>query len=645
MSGELPYGAWPSPITAEALVEQAVRLAYLSYDEKSGRPYWIEGRPSEAGREVLVTASPAGGVPEDVVPAGFSVRTQVHEYGGRCYATHGDLIVFSSWADQRLWTIDGSGPPTALTAEPAQPRSVRYADPVISPDGRWVVCVRETHRSEGPVTNDLVAIALDRPGADPAVVAAGHDFYSAPRLSPDGSRLCWIQWDQPNMPWDSTELYVADFPAITNVVQTAGGPGESVTQPRWSPSGVLHYVSDRTGWWNLYDESGAALCPMEAEFAEPDWVFGNTSYGFGADGALVATWSGDGRGQLGLVHAGRAEPWSLPFTDYSYLAPAGSAVFAIAASPSHPAAVVRLSSDGVEVIKASRQVTLDPAHFSLPEAIEFPTGGGDTAHALFYPPAHPECTGPAGERPPVLVVIHGGPTSATTSALNLAVQYWTSRGIAVVDVDYRGSSGYGRAYRGKLDRAWGIADVEDCAAVIAWLDAQGRVDGQRALIRGGSAGGFTTLAALAFTDRFAAGASHYGVADLELLARDTHKFEARYLDSLVGSWPEEAEEYKRRSPIYHVDRITNPLILFQGLDDKVVPPEQAEIMFGALRDRGVPVAYLPFEGEQHGFRKAETVIEVMLAELEFYGRVLGFTPAGPRPNLPIQNEERLPPRY
>jgi dipeptidyl aminopeptidase/acylaminoacyl peptidase len=359
---------------------------------------------------------------------------------------------------------------------------------------------------------------------------------------------------------------------------------------------------------------------------------------------LVATWSSDGRGQLGVVGEGRAEPWGLPFTDFSYLTPAAGVVFAIAASPSTPAAVVRLSTGGVEVIKASRQVALDPAHLSLPEAIEFPTGGGDTAHALFYPPAHAECTGPSGERPPVLVVIHGGPTSATTSALNLTVQYWTSRGIAVVDVDYRGSSGYGRAYRRKLDRAWGIADVEDCAAVIAWLDSEGRVDGQRALIRGGSAGGFTTLAALAFTDRFAAGASHYGVADLELLARDTHKFEARYLDSLVGRWPEEAEEYHRRSPIYHVDRIANPLILFQGLDDKVVPPEQAELMYRALRDRGVPVAYLPFEGEQHGFRNAETVIEVMLAELEFYGRVLGFTSAGPRPNLPIQNEERLPPR-
>jgi dipeptidyl aminopeptidase/acylaminoacyl peptidase len=625
-------------------VERAVRLAYLEFDESTGRLYWIDGRPSEAGREVLVTTDPAGGEPEDVVPIGFSVRTQVHEYGGRCYATQGQLIVFSNWADQRLWTIDGGSEPTPLTAEPAQPTSVRYADPVISPDGQRVVCVREVHHGEGAVANDLVAVALHRPGEEAVELVGGHDFYSTPRLSPDGTRLCWIQWDQPDMPWDSTELYVADFPAITNVRRVAGGPGESVTQPRWSPSGVLHYVSDRSGWWNLYDEAGAALCPMDAEFAEPDWVFGNASYGFGADGELVATWSSDGRNQLGSVRQGRAEPWSFPFTDYSYLTPGAGALFAIAASPSNPAAVVRLSGDEVKVIKASRRIALDPAYFSHPEAIEFPTGGGDASHALFYPPAHAGCTGPAGERPPVLVIIHGGPTSATTSALNLAVQYWTTRGIAVVDVDYRGSSGYGRAYRRKLDRAWGVADVEDCAAVVTWLDAQGRVDGERALIRGGSAGGFTTLAALAFTERFAAGASHYGVADLELLARDTHKFEARYLDSLVGRWPDEADEYKRRSPLYHVDGITSPLILFQGLDDKVVPPEQAELMYGALRDKGVPVAYLAFEGEQHGFRKAQTVIEVMLGELEFYGRVLGFTPAGPHPKLLIDNEERLPPR-
>jgi dipeptidyl aminopeptidase/acylaminoacyl peptidase len=642
---ELPYGAWPSPITAEALVEQAVRLAHLSLDINAGQLYWIEGRPREGGREVLVTANVAGGNPSDVVPPGFSVRSQVHEYGGRCYATRGDLVVFSNWADQRLWTIVGAAEPTPLTAEPAQPRSVRFADPVITPDGKAVVCVRETHRIDGTVENDLVVLALDHPGAEPALVASGHDFYSAPRLSPDGTRLAWIQWDQPDMPWDSTELCVADFPALTNWQRVAGGPGESVTQPRWSPLGVLHYVSDRSGWWNLYDQSGAALCPMNAEFAGPDWIFGNANYGFDVDGTLIAAWSGDGRAHLGPVRQGQAQAWNFPFTDYSYLAPGGGAVFAVAGSPSQPPAVVRLSDAGVQVIKASREVRLDPVYFSHPEAIEFPTGGADTAHALFYAPAHPEFKGPATERPPVLVIIHGGPTSATTSTLNLAVQYWTSRGVAVVDVNYRGSSGYGRVYRRRLNGAWGIADVEDCAAVVTWLDAQGSVDGSRALIRGSSAGGFTTLAALAFTDRFAAGASHYGVGDLELLARHTHKFEARYLDSLVGRWPEEVDEYERRSPIHHVDRITSPLILFQGLDDKVVPPEQAETMYRALRDGGVPVAYLAFDGEQHGFRQAETVIEVMLAELEFYGRVLGFTPAGPRPNLEIENEERLPPRY
>ncbi len=652
---QAPYGTWPSPVTPALLVTAAVGLSNVTLD--AGRVYWVESRPSEAGRLVLVAAPVDGGSePADVTPAGFSVRTRVHEYGGRCYCVDGATIVFSNWADQRLWVIRDGADPVPLTAAPQEAGAVRFADPVFSPDGRWVVCVRETHEA-GAVVNDLVAVPLETPGAAPVRLAGGHDFFAAPRFSPDGSRLCWVTWELPEMPWESTRLWCAEVGAdlaVGPARHVAGGPGESVTQPRWSPDGVLHYVSDRTGWWNIYADPDRPVCPMAAEFGEPDWAFGNSTYGFAPDGELVAVWGARTGQQLGVVRDGRAEPWPSAFSSYSSVqVAAGPAVYAIAASPAWPPALVRIDlasgavpTETVQTIRRSRDVPIDAAHISRPEAIDFPTGDGQTAHALFYPPAHATVSGPPGERPPVVVIIHGGPTSSASAVLNLSVQYWTNRGFAVADVDYRGSSGYGRSYRQLLAGQWGIADVEDCAAVVRWLDERGLVDGRRAVIRGGSAGGFTTLAALAFTDVFSAGASHYGVADLELLARDTHKFESRYLDGLVGPWPATASEYQRRSPIHHVDQIKSPLILFQGLDDQVVPPAQSELMYRALQEQGVPVAYLSFAGEQHGFRKAETLITVMTAELEFYGRVFGFTPALPadeQVELSIANEAKLTP--
>jgi dipeptidyl aminopeptidase/acylaminoacyl peptidase len=647
-----PYGTWPSPITAASLVEQSVQLSAVTV--RGDRVYWVEGRPAEAGREVLVCQS-GGERTADVVPTEFSVRTQVHEYGGRCYDVHEfpgerDVVVFSNWGDQRLWALDHAGAPRPLTPEPDRPRSERYADPVISPDGGWIICVRESHRAAGGVDNDLVVVDLNlaAPPQQPARLASGHDFYSSPRFSPDGKRLAWLTWDHPDMPWEGSELWVADVKpdrSIGPMTKVAGGRGESITQPRWSPAGVLHYVSDRTGWWNLYDELGTPLCPAAAEFGQPDWVFGNTTYGFFPDGRLVAAWTAEGGSHIGLVEGGRVERAAFPFTAYGSITPVEQGVVAIAASPVDPPAVVRLDlSEGrFETLRASRDVPIDQNALSRPEAVQFPTGEQQSAYALFYPPASADYEGPAGQKPPVIVVIHGGPTSAASAVLNLAIQFWTSRGFAVADVNYRGSSGYGRAYRQLLDGEWGIADVQDCAAVVGWLDRTGQVDGRRALIRGGSAGGFTTLAALAFTDAFAAGASYYGVADLELLARDTHKFESRYLDGLVGPFPEAAEEYRRRSPIHHVDRIKKPLILFQGLEDKVVPPAQAQLMYTALRGSGVPVAYLGFEGEQHGFRKAETIVTVTESELEFYGKVLGFEPdfPGDAPELDIANEGAL----
>jgi dipeptidyl aminopeptidase/acylaminoacyl peptidase len=641
-----PYGSWRSPLSAAALVEQAVRLSQLQV--AGDRVYWNEGRPQEAGRQVIMSLRP-GATPVEEIPAGFSARTQVHEYGGRCYALHDEAVVFSNWADQRLWLRRPGEEPIPITPAPDRPRADRYADPVITPDGRWVICVHEHHADTGRVDNDLVAVPLDPPHPDRPVrqLVTGHDFFASPRLAPGGASLAWISWDLPHMPWDQSDLWVGGWApdgTIDSPCRVAGGAGESITQPRWSPGGVLHYVSDRTGWWNLYDASGRALCPLEAEFGRPDWVFGESTYVFLPDGRLVAAWIVAGADQLGFVTGGRAQPLALPFSRYSDLQPADGSIFALAASPTTPPAVVRLDlTGGVDVLRSSREVPLDQAAISTPEAVQFPTGESEIAHALFYPPVNPGFRGPDGERPPLIVVIHGGPTAGTVAVFNPAVQFWTTRGFAVADVDYRGSTGYGTAYRRGLNGAWGVADVEDCAQVVRWLAEEGRVDGRRAVIRGGSAGGFTALAALAFTTTFAAGASLYGVADLELLARHTHKFESRYLDGLVGPWPEAAEVYQRRSPIHHVEEITCPLILFQGLEDAIVPPAQSDLMYQALRGRGVPVAYLTFEGEQHGFRQAATIVAVAEAELAFYGRVFGFAPDGGVPSLAIANEEGLSP--
>jgi dipeptidyl aminopeptidase/acylaminoacyl peptidase len=640
-----PYGTWPSPITPDLLVQSAVRLSNVVLD--GDRAHWIEGRPAEGGRQVIVRAEPDGSTTE-LIPEGFSARTQVHEYGGLCYAVRDGVVVSSNWEDQRLWRFDADSDPVPLTPEPATARSARFADPTFTPDGKWMLCVRETHCAlEGGgvrVDNDLVAVAVDASadalagsgGAPPVRLAGGRDFYAAPQVSPDGTQVAWLCWDHPNMPWDHTELWTApllfglDGVELGTTTLVAGG-GESVAQPRWSPGGVLHYVSDRSGWWNLYAAGDpASLFPIDADCNEPGWVFGTATYGFTDAGAVIMTWPGTIGAHIGAVEGRIGEAVPNPYSSFSSLRVSGDDVVCIAGSATEPPAVMRidLGHGKVEVLRRSREVTVDPASLARPEHLRFPTGEGEEAWALVYPPTSADYEGVVGTLPPLVVMSHGGPTAAASGVLDFGVQYWTSRGFAVADVDYRGSTGYGRAYRERLRQHWGLFDVEDCAAAARWLADEGRIDGRRAVIRGGSAGGFTTLAALAFTDVFAAGASLYGVADLELLARDTHKFESRYLDTLVGPWPEAASVYHARSPIHHLDGFNCPIILFQGLEDQVVPPAQAELIHQALLDRGVPVAYLPFAGEQHGFRRAETVKRVAEAELAFYGRVLGFTPYG-----------------
>lgn len=589
----LPYGSWPSPITAASLVERAVSLSDLRAD--AGALYWNESRPAEAGRQVIVRWEP-GTEPVDVLPAPFSARTTVHEYGGAAFCVAGGTVIFSNFDDQAVYRL---GDPSPIAT------GGRFAD--FDVHGDRVVCVRERHLEGGEVVNDVVELR----GGEVTVVAAGHDFYASPRLAPDG-RLAWLAWDHPRMPWDGTVLEPGPV---------AGGPDESVTQLRWSPAGALHWISDRTGWWNVYRD-GEPLAPLEAEFAGPAWVFGESNYDFLEDGRIVAHWTG----HLGIIGE---EPLDLPYTSFSSVTGFGDKVAAIAASPTLAPAVVVIdpSTSEVSVVRESRPTAVDPAYLSTPKRIDFPTTGGRTAHALFYPPAHPTAAGPPGELPPLIVTSHGGPTSQASTALNLRTQFWTSRGFALVDVDYGGSSGYGRAYRRQLDGQWGVVDVDDCVAAARYLADHGEVDGRRMAIRGSSASGLTTLLALTKRGVFAAGASLYGVVDLAALATDTHKFEARYLDGLVGPWPEAADVYRQRSPLTHADELKAPLIIFQGLDDKVVPPAQAEVLVDALRRAGLPFAYLTFEGEAHGFRKAETIQRVMEAELSFYGQVLGFTPA------------------
>jgi dipeptidyl aminopeptidase/acylaminoacyl peptidase len=649
MAAPEPYGSWRSPITPDLLVEKFVGL---SYPQPWGKAVvWVEMRPQEGGRYVIVRGDPDGSR-TDLLAEGFNARTLVHEYGGLSYTIHGDSLYFSNFADQRLYRTRRGGTPEPITAAPPAPRSHRYADPVVSPDGRWLVCVRERHTGR-EVVNEVVALPADG-SAEPSIVAGGHDFYSFPRLSPDGGRLSWICWDHPRMPWDGTELWEAPVddrlqPGAARLV--AGGPTESVTQPRYSPGGRLHFVSDRSGWWNLYaDAEGGpvALAERDAEFAGPDWVFGQSSFVFGDDGSLVACWGESGADHLGILRPGNRDFTEIEtrFTVLGSLQPYGSGVVAVAAGAGEAPALVEIAVPGgdIRVIHKSRELELPPALISTPRAIEFPTERGLTAHAIYYPPANPDFTGPKAERPPLIVISHGGPTSAASTALNLGIQFWTSRGIGVVDVNYGGSTGYGREYRRRLNGAWGVVDVDDCVNAARYLADQGEVDGDRLVIRGGSAGGYTTLCALTFRDAFACGGSHYGVADAGALATDTHKFESRYLDGLIGPWPEARARYEERSPIFHTDRLNTPLILFQGQEDEIVPPAQAERMADALRRKGVPFAYLAYEGEQHGFRKAENIKRTAEAELYFYGRILGFGPADDLPEVEIINAGAIPQR-
>ena len=634
----IPYGAWPSPVSAAIVAAGASPLTQLALGGADGGDvYWLAGRASEAGRNTLLRQR--GARVDELTPAPFNVRTRVHEYGGGAYAIDGETIYFSHFADNRLYRIDGDGAPQAFSTG----GNIRHADFVVDNARARLIAVCEQHPAEGHAhpENSLAAVGFD---GTHAILAHGHDFYAAPRLSPDGSQLAWITWDHPRLPWQGTELWLAEVRADGSLGTprlVAGSASESICQPEWSPAGVLHFVSDRSGWWNLYRLHGdklAALCPMAAEFATPHWTFGGSMYGFVSADDIICTYIQDGVSHLARLSVGAAKLEALPhpYQEIRELRVGPGFVALLGGSPTIALELARidLANNELEVLAQSITELPELACLSVPRSVSYPTTGGRTAHAFFYPPVNGGAQAPEGTLPPVIVISHGGPTSMASNTLKLATQFWTSRGIGVLDVNYGGSSGFGRAYRDALRGQWGIVDVDDCIAGARYLVEQGLADGERLIIRGGSAGGLTTLCALTFHDVFKAGASYYGVSDLKGLDLDSHKFESHYNDYLIASQPEAEALYRARSPIHHTDKLSRPMIFFQGLDDKVVPPQQSQLMVDALRASGVPVAYVPLPGEGHGFRKAENIIRTLDAELYFYQRV--FRLATPEGDAPVQ---------
>jgi len=624
-----PYGSWKSPVTSDIVASGVTRLGQIEIE--GGDIYWSEMRPSEAGRYVVVKYSPDGEI-IDVNPPPFNARTRVHEYGGGSYKVNNDTVYFTDFKDQRIYKMKLGEKPWPITPKNA----LRYADIVFDNHRGRIICVREDHRKQGGEAVNTI-ISMDLNGKDVKKIVSGNDFYSSPRISPDGRQLAWITWNHPYMPWDKTELWVgklSDDNLIEKPVWVAGEHEESVVQPLWSTDNVLYFVSDRSNWWNIYcwkDNEVTPVCLMEAEYATPLWVFAQSNYAFESEHKLICSYTKKGKWHISQLdtETGQIEEIKILYTHISGLHVSnGYAVF-IGGSPQEVSSVVKLDLETytTEVLRRSSEISVDPRYLSKPKSIEFPTEKSLTAHAIYYKPRNKDYTAPPETRPPLLVIVHGGPTSATSTTLSWPIQFWTSRGFAVVDVNYGGSSGYGKKYRQRLNSQWGVVDIDDCVNAAKYLVNIGEVDGDKLAIRGGSAGGYTTINALTFRDIFKAGASYYGISDLEVFVQDTHKFESRYLDTLIGPYPERKDLYHDRSAINFLEKLQTPMILFQGLEDKIVPPNQAELIVEALRKKGKPVAYMPFDGEQHGFRQAKNIKRSLEAELYFYSRIFGFEPA------------------
>jgi dipeptidyl aminopeptidase/acylaminoacyl peptidase len=639
---EAPYGSWGSPLSAEALAAGGINFSDLR--SVDGRLYWTENVPAAGG--VVSLFSFDHGVAAQVTAPGANVRTRVHEYGGAPFIVVGDTVYYSQLSDQRLYALKAGG-----SAVPVTPLKYRYADcialPAAGDSGAALLCVREDHTDAAKVRNTLVRLRLPVAGAG-EVLFEGTDFVSYPRLSPDGRRLAFISWNHPNMPWDGTELKVAELTpqGLKAPVLIAGGAAESVLEPQWDRDGTLYFISDRSGFWNLYAqrETGVhAVWPRAAEFADPLWSFGQSNYVLLGDGRAVVCFSERGLGKLAIVDlkAGTARELNLPYVEFSHLTKIdGQHIAAIASASKTPLSIVSIDiatpTATTTTLRTAGTSPLAPEAVSVATPIDFPSARGRTAHAFYYPPVNPRYRGTAGSLPPLLALVHGGPTAQASPALRSGVQFWTSRGFAVVDVNYGGSSGYGRAYRQALNGQWGVVDAEDVIAAVRFLISTKRADPKRTAISGGSAGGYTVLVALSTSDVFRAGADFFGVSDMTALARDTHKFESRYLDSLIGPLPQSQAIYDSRSPLNHLDGFKAPVIVLQGADDPIVPPNQSARIVEALRARHVPVAYVLYPGESHGFRKPETIINSLQAELSFFGQVFGFKPADQLPPLTIE---------
>jgi dipeptidyl aminopeptidase/acylaminoacyl peptidase len=608
----------------------------------AGEIYWKELRPEEKGRLAIMKHG-ADGRTVDLTPPPFNARTTVHEYGGGSFVVADDAVYFSNFSDQRIYMLKPGSEPKPVTPEV----NMRYADGVMDQRRGRMICVREDHSlSDQNAMNTITSLRLDGKDAG-TVLVSGNDFYSSPRLSNDGSRLAWIAWNHPNMPWDGTELWVAELNTDGSLSRTrlvAGGLSESIFQPEWSPDGVLHFVSDRSDWWNLYRWRGDRIEPlheMTADFGRPHWIFGLSTYAWASREQIICTYANMGTWNLAELNTKSLEFSRIenPYSEVWYLRAGNRCAAFLAGAQTSPEAIVQydLATAKLSIVYRPLSEAIDAGYVSAPQTIEFPTTNDLKAHAFFYAPRNRDFTAPKGERPPLIVISHGGPTSATSSTLSLAVQFWTTRGFAVVDVNYGGSTGYGREYRQRLYGQWGVVDVDDCVNAAEYLVKAGLVDANRLAIRGGSAGGYTTLCALTFRSVFKAGASYYGVSDLEILDKETHKFESHYNVKLIGPYPEKRNLYWDRSPIHFADRISCPMIIFQGLEDKVVTPSQAELMVQALQAKGLPYAYLTFEGEQHGFRRKENIKRARDAELYFYSKIFRFELADPVEPIKIEN--------
>lgn len=639
-----PFGAWPSPISAQHLLVTASRYSDIQVD--GAMPYWVETRPRE-GRSVAMRRLLDGRI-ETLTPSGFDVRTRVHEYGGKALLAAGGVIYFTNHEDQQLYRQRPAEAPRALT----RVRGTRYADCAADSRRTRLICIREDHRAPGGPRNELVAVALGAPGdAEVQVLFAGSDFVSDPAISEDGTRIAFLTWNYPDMPWDHATLWVARLGSqgeLSGATAINAGIDEAPLGPEWGPDGALYFVSDRDEWWNLYRWSGTAahrVSRARMDLGMPPWYIGRQTYALAGDGRILSVCNDRGTEGVGIVdpESGRFERLPLSIVSAQSPALAGERAYLEVGFRDRPHALVELNlrTRQLTTVRAPADRGVGAEFVSRARPIEFATGSHERAHAFYYSPANPGMRGPPGLRPPLIVVAHGGPTFHSTPALNLSLQYWTSRGFAVLDVNYRGSTGFGRAYRRSLYGRWGEADVEDVVNGARRLAAEGLVDPDRLVIRGASAGGLTTLAALAFHEVFRAGTVYFGVSDLEALRRDTHKFESRYFDSLVGPYPQQLDRYRARSPINHLGALAQPLLLIQGAEDRVVVPSQSQRIVVALSSRGTPVAYLEFAGEGHGLVNADAIVRARQAELYFYGRVLGFEPAEPLPAIEIVNGERL----